>query len=758
MPRKGAIMDFQEYADIYDAPTCIISVEKKTDGGYGDIRLVAGNRKYTEPFENPSYHDIPEMSGFPEMLKSTHKFIPNSLYVDYLPKDLGFENICYRAAIKKIPIHTYVHLNEISTWFDIFCIPLEIEDENVSYCVFTTNPCCPDTVGVSSSQSDTASEDVLKTCVKLHSSDDFKQNIDDVIKDIRLICRAEICSIMVMDMSLGRYTVLSANIDDNSKVKRVTVFSTFFEIAASWANMIGGNDYMIIRNANEMNALRKVKDTWYHTFIEAGVESFVLFPLRHDGDILGFIWAINFDTTNTFRIKETLELTTYFISSQLSIYKMMERLKQLSFTDVLTTLPNRFACTDLLEDLIKHEKPFYLAVIDINAFKSINDTMGFQTGNNVLIEIATRWKAIAESGSTGTKDYFARLGGDEFALIIHDYHSEADALKTIQIYEAALSDRLTIDDCDFFITASIGYASYPDDSAESNSLMTYATASMYEVKRYGSSNHILRFSPDLLRIERNLEVEKIIRDALENDSIYFNLQPQFDMDHKLRGFEALARLKDEKGNFVSPAEFIPVAEKIGLIDKVDCTVYKKSAAFFGELLKKYGTDLMLSINVSVRHLMKNDFFDEVREVIELSGIPASNLEIEITESIMIDSAEKALRCIEKVKEMGINIAIDDFGTGYSALSYLNTFPADILKIDKSFIDKMNTTESSTQYVAAIISMGHIMGFEVISEGVEEPEQIETLRSIGCDYIQGFIWGRPLSPEDAMKLVSGTAIK
>ena len=224
------------------------------------------------------------------------------------------------------------------------------------------------------------------------------------------------------------------------------------------------------------------------------------------------------------------------------------------------------------------------------------------------------------------------------------------------------------------------------------------------------------------------------------------------MDHKLRGFEALARLKDEKGNFISPAEFIPVAEKIGLIDKVDCSVYRKSAVFFGELLKKYGDDLVLSINVSVRHLMKNDFFDEVREMIELSGIPANKLEIEITESIMIDSAEKALRCIDKVKGMGINIAIDDFGTGYSALSYLNSFPADILKIDKSFIDKMNISESSKQYVAAIISMGHIMGFKVVSEGVEEMKQVETLRRIGCDYIQGFVWGRPLSPEDAIKLV------
>ena len=153
--------------------------------------------------------------------------------------------------------------------------------------------------------------------------------------------------------------------------------------------------------------------------------------------------------------------------------------------------------------------------------------------------------------------------------------------------------------------------------------------------------------------------------------------------------------------------------------------------------------------------MKSDFVDEIRELLDTSGIPAKNLEIEITESIMIESFEKALLCIDELKKMGLQIAIDDFGTGYSSLSYLNRFPANLLKIDKSFIDKMNTSDSSTQYVAEIISIGHVMGFDVISEGVEEDEQLETLKNIGCDYIQGFIWGKPLSAEDAEKLVLET---
>ena len=174
--------------------------------------------------------------------------------------------------------------------------------------------------------------------------------------------------------------------------------------------------------------------------------------------------------------------------------------------------------------------------------------------------------------------------------------------------------------------------------------------------------------------------------------------------------------------------------------------------FFGELVNRTGSKAMISVNISVRHLMKNNFLEEVKNILNESKLPPEQLEIEITESVMIDSAEKALQCINCLKRMGIKIAIDDFGTGYSSLSYLNKFPADLLKIDKSFIDKMNFSESSTQYVAAIISIGHIMNLEVISEGVEEPEQLDPLRNIGCDFIQGYIWGRPLMPKDAEKLV------
>ncbi len=429
-----------------------------------------------------------------------------------------------------------------------------------------------------------------------------------------------------------------------------------------------------------------------------------------------------------------------------------ESLRMQAVTDMLTGLPNWFATTELIEELIKKKIPFADVTIDMNGFKVINDTMGFDVGNEVLIEAAKRWKAVADGGASGTIDFISRLSGDEFCLIIREFESDEDILNSIRMYEAALKDQMDNIGYDFFLTASFGYAVFPYDCGTMDELISYSILAMQEIKRERSSEHIRKFSKDLLKKENTLEMERKIMNALENDTVFYMLQPQYDMDHKLRGFEALARMKDEDGSVISPADFIPVAEKAGLIDRVDSAVFRKAAGFVGELIRETGSDVMLSLNVSVKHLMKKDFLVEISNLLTSSGIPAEQLELEITESIMIESVEKAMHCIDEIRKMGIKIAIDDFGTGYSSLSYLNNFPAHLLKVDKTFIDKMNTSDSSKQYVAAIITLGHVMGFNVISEGVEDSSQIETLRNIGCDYIQGYVWGRPLPHDEAGKLV------
>ena len=434
------------------------------------------------------------------------------------------------------------------------------------------------------------------------------------------------------------------------------------------------------------------------------------------------------------------------------IENYQKRFRQQAVSDHLTDLPNRFACTEFMEDLIRHNVNFVIVSIDLNNFKSINDTMGHEIGDIILIELALRWKDFADSHKTNTHDFIARLSGDEFAIIIRGYKTNEELMNTINAYKAELEQTFTIDNCDYFMTASFGYAKFPEDADNSTSLFSCADAAMHELKRRNTNNHILRFKKELLTTELIFEMERKIRIALDNDGVFFYLQPQYDLDHKLRGFEALARMKDTDGSLISPASFIPVAEKTGLIEQIDMSVFRKAVKFLEKVLEKNDSNITVSFNVSVKHLMKNNFIDEIREVIDNSTITANHLEMEITESIMIDSAEKALQRINEIKKMGIQVAIDDFGTGYSSLSYLNKLPSDLLKIDKSFIDALNTNESSKQYVASIVLIGHVLNLKVISEGVEHPEQLETLRDIGCDYIQGYIWGKPLPPEEAAALL------
>ncbi len=440
----------------------------------------------------------------------------------------------------------------------------------------------------------------------------------------------------------------------------------------------------------------------------------------------------------------------YFYGVKLSDYQ--RKLYDQALIDLLTGLPNRFASTEYLSDVIRKKEKCATVLVNLDNFKEFNEAMGFDIGNKALKEIARRWDDIAEQGKSGTKDFVGRTSGDEFIIIIRNFKSENNIYDTIKRYSAALQEKMNIDGYDCFITASFGYTLFPEDTDDRDSMISYSEAALREIKQNPNESRILRFDVGMLKGDRSLELENAIRSALSNNRIYYSLQPQFDFNHRLRGFEALARMRGEDGRPISPTEFIPVAEAAGLIDAIDLTVFKTAALFMGEQVQKGNRDVILCVNVSVRHLMKSNFLDEVKETLDLSKLPPQNLEIEITESIIIDSFENALLTLSELKEMGVKIAIDDFGTGYSSLSYLNNIPANLLKIDKSFIDRMNDTDRSKQYVEAIISMGHILGLEVISEGVEEKEQLDTLLEIGCDYVQGFLWGRPISPKDAEEII------
>ena len=410
--QKGGIMDFQKFVDQFHTMTSIISVKRMGNDRYGDIRIVAGNEKYIDSIRDPQKYNMPAML--------VNTFVPDSSYERYFAKDLSFEDFCYRSAVLKQPLHTYVHPKQFTDWVSIFAMPMDYEDGDVCYCTYSIElKELTDIDLVSDNFVETAS-DVLKTCIKLHDTNDFKKTMDEIIKDIRIICDAEVCTIMMMDFVEATCTVLATNVRAGSTLKRVTQFTNinFYDIAASWLDTIGESDCLIIKSQQDMEHISRVNNPWYVTLEEAGVESVVMFPLRYNNEVLGYIWATNFDTKNTMRIKETLELTTFFVASEVASYKMLRRLEHVSYTDMLTGVQNRNAMNNRVSDIVAGNEElkgdYGIIFADLNGLKRVNDFGGHSAGDILLKKAAILLQEIFVG------DAVYRAGGDEFLIILAD--------------------------------------------------------------------------------------------------------------------------------------------------------------------------------------------------------------------------------------------------------------------------------------------------------------------------------------------------
>lgn len=425
-----------------------------------------------------------------------------------------------------------------------------------------------------------------------------------------------------------------------------------------------------------------------------------------------------------------------------------DKLKNIANTDYLTKLPNRRDLMNVIDSLMENNEKFALVFIDIDNFKKINDTLGHDSGDNVLCKVAERWNSIKDDN-----DYIARLGGDEFALIIQNYLSEESLHDHVKKFSEYIQQKLIINERNIFISASFGIIC-SSQCDETKQMLKFADIAMYNAK-FQPKNKICFFREEMKsEVENTVSVENLIRSALESDRFFLTYQPQFDTENKkLRGFETLIRMKDITGNIIRPDVFIPISEQSDLIIDIDQWVLNTALSTFKKFIDKYHPDIMLSINISVIHIHDSSFIDNIKSVLETTQFPPENLEIEVTESVLISSVDETIEKLMELKKMGIAIALDDFGTGYASLSYLKTLPIDLLKIDKSFIDNVENCNDEKDFVKAIISMGHIMHYSVISEGVENSRQLEILKELDCDHIQGFLWGRPVNAEDAEKIIS-----
>ncbi|MBQ8120038.1 MAG: bifunctional diguanylate cyclase/phosphodiesterase [Ruminococcus sp.] len=423
-----------------------------------------------------------------------------------------------------------------------------------------------------------------------------------------------------------------------------------------------------------------------------------------------------------------------------------EALDKMAHSDSLTSLPNRRAFNQALKGYIERGDKFAIAFIDIDNFKNINDTMGHDYGNQVLIEISRRWNSIL-----GEKHFLARLGGDEFALIISGYKESSDVKALVERYQYTLKEKFLINGKDFYITASIGVSFFPDNSTDSSILLRYADTAMYNAKSEGKHQICLFNQKQMEMMNADVEGENFVKNAVNSQRFQVVYQPLYYANsNKLSGYETLIRFKGENDELIRPYEYIRIAEKLNYISYIDKWVMENSMKKMKPAVD-LNPDIKVSVNVSVAFLLSSDFLRTVKRALAETGFPAKNLVVEVTENLFISSVEVAKEVLSALKAMGVNIALDDFGTGYASLSYLHKLPIDVLKIDKSFIDTLDEENGNDEFVQAIISMGHLLGCRIVAEGVETQKQLVKLKQYECDVIQGFLLAKPMSFDDAFEI-------
>ena len=419
-------------------------------------------------------------------------------------------------------------------------------------------------------------------------------------------------------------------------------------------------------------------------------------------------------------------------------------LKKIAITDKLTGLNNRFGFEQDIDVLLEKGSPFYLMLLDLDNFKYVNDTLGHEAGDEVLQKVAAYWNGI----SSYEYHNLSRLGGDEFALIVKtDKPSVIETIKKEVLGVSKLDDPLLKN-----ISVSVGIVNYPKDAKDRKELLSYADSAMYRAKSNGRDQAQMFNKSIHDDIVKEYETKLKVINAIKENQFEMLYQPQFHSDKTVYGFESLIRLKVD-GEYISTQYFIDVAEKNNLIFDIDKFVLDKVTKDWSSVVRKDGgKGLMMSVNISGKHLIAPGFVEEVISILTRNAFPPQNLCIEITEGAFVKSIMLAKEVVDKLKTIGIKIALDDFGTKYSSLRYLQGFTTSHLKIEKSFTDTIKIDSSESNIVNIIINIAHLLSCEVIAEGVETEEQLRYLREHGCDIIQGYYYSKPLPLESAITII------
>ncbi|WP_419961960.1 putative bifunctional diguanylate cyclase/phosphodiesterase [Psychrobacillus sp. BM2] len=438
------------------------------------------------------------------------------------------------------------------------------------------------------------------------------------------------------------------------------------------------------------------------------------------------------------------KLTNYFgIFSDISLEKETEKeLEELTLNDSLTNIPNRNTFNELLYNRVNNSTNRHaILFIDIDRFKQINDTLGNELGDLILIEVANRINTIV-----GPNDIFARYGADEFLYSRADIGYQKEAVNLAKDITKLFNKPFYVDESEVYITASIGISIFPQDGKQIEKLIYKADKAVYFAKQNGRNQYAFYFDELKKDSKRLIVLETELRKAIQNKDFFIHYQPKIGLEkQEIIGVEALVRWNNAKLGFVSPAEFIPLAEDTGLIIPLSEIILEKVCIDILDSRSHGNMHILpVSVNIASLHFQQDDFIERINSIIMQYNCSPNLLELELTERTVMKDSNDIVGKLIKLKGMGFKISIDDFGTGYSSLSYLNRFPLNYLKIDRSFIQQITNLQDKQAIVEAIILMAHRLRIKVVAEGVETKDQAKLLKEMGCDIIQGYYYSKPLA--------------
>ena len=510
-------------------------------------------------------------------------------------------------------------------------------------------------------------------------------------------------------------------------------------------------EYMLGKKSNVLNSGRHDRDFYekmWATILSGKTFKDVLINKKKDGSLF-------YEDKTITPLKDDYGNVTHFISTGRDISQRMEHEKRLQYIahhDALTDLPNRILFMDRLHQALAQARRYNnlaaILFIDLDRFKNINDTLGHIIGDKLLIELSGNLKKTVRDDDT-----IARLGGDEFAVLVNNIVSENDVAPVAQKILDCLDHSVNIDGHQLYVTASIGISIFPSDGEDADALLKHADVAMYRAKDLGKNNYQF-YSRDMsARASQRLLLESGLRQAMKNNEFVLHYQPQVDIHtREIIGFEALIRWHSPDMGLISPIDFVPLLEETGLIVEVGDWVIDAACQQLKAWQDAGHNNLSMSVNVSGRQFHSADFYDRVVGQVKKYHLPPELLELEITESILMDNQQKTIEIIDQLDAYGFRIAIDDFGTGYSSLSYLRRFRIDTLKIDQSFVRDVIDDPDDAAITSAIIAMAHSLKLDIVAEGVENHQQLDFLLEKNCQLVQGYFFSRPLPADEMSQLL------